>query len=242
MRTIVHSIIAAGLLLLSTSGASAQTVSAAGVDFLGIYGPPIYDGGGPPRRQPDVIPYTAAGREAVANYDSERDTPRVRDNCAPETMPRIVWTGNPIQIYEQDGQLVIHYERGNVVRTIAMDGSSPPEGEPNSHLGFSTGWWDGDVLTIETTHMLDGVISGGSLPMSSNARVVERYWREPGELDLQHDLDIHDSANYTEAFTMGREWIWAPDEQVREWTCADFGPNNEAPDIEEILRMLEGDE
>ncbi len=237
MRTIAYSIIAAGMIY--APGAAGQIASESGVDFLGIYAPPIYDGGGPPRRQPDEFPYTTAGRQAYESYDSERDNPRVRDNCAPDTMPRIIFSGNPMEMYEEDGRLVIRYERGNVVRTVHMDESAPPADEPFSYVGFSAGWWEGDVLTIQTTHMSGTVVQGGSTPMSREARVIERYWREPGELDLQHELEVHDPVNYTEPFVMGREWIWDPNEEIREWNCVDFGANDEPPDIDEVLRMLE---
>src|SRR3712207_8044652 len=42
----------------------------------------------------------------------------------------------------------------NPVRTIWMDGRShPPANALHTWEGFSTGRWDGDVLTVETTHL-----------------------------------------------------------------------------------------
>ena len=76
----------------------AQQGSESGVDFLGIYAPPIFDGGGPPRRRPDVLPLSDEGRQAVADYDPILDNPRIQDDCALESMPRLLWTGNPIEL------------------------------------------------------------------------------------------------------------------------------------------------
>ena len=232
--------VALAICLFGALPADAQQGSESGVDFLGVYAPPVFDGGGPPRRQPEVIPLSEAGRQAVADYDPVLDNPRVQDDCAPEFMPRLVWTGNPIELRQDEGDtLVIHYERGDTYRYIAMNGEPPPADRENAPLGYSVGRWDGDILVIETSHMVGEPISGGSQPLSLEARVTERYWREPGSMDLQLELEIDDPVYYTETFTMGREFIWAPEEEIREWTCVDFGDSTEPPDIDEFLRMLE---
>ena len=39
-------------------------------------------------------------------------------------------------------------------RTIWMDGRPHPPGYvPHTHMGFSTGEWHGDILTVTTTHI-----------------------------------------------------------------------------------------
>ena len=220
--------------------AHAQQGSESGVSYLGIYAPPIFDGGGPPRRRPDVLPLSDEGRQAVANYDPILDNPRIQDDCALESMPRLLWTGNPIELRQGEGDtLIIHYERGNTIRSVFMNGAAAPGDQPNSHLGYSVGRWEGDVLTIDTTHMLGLPLSGGAEPLSLEARVTERYRREPGSMDLQLELEIDDPVYYTEVFAMGREFVWAPEEEIREWVCVDFGDSTAPPDIDEMIRMLE---
>ena len=173
-------------------------------------------------------------------YVPERDNPRVLDDCVPETMPRILWTGNPIELRPgENGTLVIRYERANTVRSIAMEGRAPPVDRAPAHLGYSVGRWDGDVLTIETTHMSGGTITNGDRPLSLGARVMERYRREPGSMNLHLELEIDDPVNYTEPFTMAREFVWDPDEEIRPWVCVDLGAKDEAPDLDELTRMLE---
>ena len=225
---------------LGAERAGAQQGSESGVDFLGVYAPPIFDGGGPPLREPDVIPLSEAGREAVEAYDPVLDNPRIQDDCAPEFMPRLLWNGNPIEFRQGEGDtLIIHYERGDTFRYVVMDGEPAPPDRENTNLGYSAGRWDGDVLMIETTHMAGQPVSGSSRPLSLDARVTERYWREPGSMDLQLELEIDDPVYYTEAFTVGREFIWAPEEKIREWVCVDFGDSTAPPDIDELTRMLE---
>ena len=219
--------------------ANAQQTADSGLDIFGVYAPPIYAGGGPPRTEPDVIPFTSEGQRAADAYVPARDNPRALDDCISETMPRILWTGNPIEILEEAGGLVIRYERGNTVRSIDMAGTPPAANQPHADLGYSVGRWVGDVLTIETTHMSSGVVNDGTRPLSRGARVTERYWREPGENDLQLELEIDDPVNYTQTFKIGREFVWAPEEQVRPWVCVSLGPQDVPPDIDELARMLE---
>lgn len=220
--------------------ANAQQGSESGVDFLGIYAPPIYDGGGPPRRNPEVVPLSEAGRLALEAYDPVLDNPRLQNDCAPEFMPRLLFTGNPMELRQGEGDtLIIHYERGETVRTIEMGGASAPEDQTRTDLGYSVGRWEGDVLTIETTHMSGQPVSDGVQPLSLEARVTERYWREPGSMDLQLELEVDDPLFYTETFIVGREYIWAPEEEIQEWVCVDFGDSTQPPDIDEFLQMLE---
>ena len=219
--------------------ANAQQTAGSEVDLFGVYAPPIYDGGGPPRTEPDVIPFTVEGQRAANAYVPARDNPRVLNDCVAETMPRILWTGNPIEILEEAGGLVIRYERGNTVRSIDMAGTPPAANRLHTDLGYSVGRWVGDVLTIETTHMSGGVVSDGTRPLSPEGRVTERYWRESGENDVRLELEIDDPVNYAQTFKMGREFIWAPEEQVRPWECVSLGPKDTPPDIDELARMLE---
>ena len=67
----------------------------------------------------------------------------------------------------------------------------------------------------------------------------ERYWREPGDDVLHVEVEIDDPVYYTETFTMAREWVWSPDEQLQDWGCVDFGDKDAPPDIDELVRMLE---
>ena len=134
---------------------------------------------------------------------------------------------------------MIRFEEDDIARFISMDGAPPAEDQPHTRLGYSVGHWIGEVLSIETTHMMDGFIHRG-YPISQEARITERYWREPGENDLQMELLVDDPTNYTETFTLGWVWVWSPDEQIRPWECISLGPRgSEPPDIDELVRMLE---
>jgi hypothetical protein len=218
--------------------AGQSQTSEAPLNIFGVYGPPPFVGGGPPRIEPEVYPFTEQGRMASEAFEPADDPANTVD-CILETMPPIVFSGNPMEIIDEGEQIVMHYERFNTVRTIDMSGNPPPADRTPSELGHSVGRWEGGELIIETTHLLGGAVRNGDLPLSAEAHVTERYWREPGENDLQLRVEVRDPVNYTEPFTMGRAFIWAPDEEIRDYGCVSLGPKDTPPDLDELVRRLE---
>jgi hypothetical protein len=72
-------------------------------------------------------------------------------------------------------QYIQNYEQN---RTIWMDGRPhPPEGAAHTWMGFSTGKWEGNILTVYTTHMKEGWVRRNGLPVSDQATLVEHFIR-----------------------------------------------------------------
>lgn len=234
MRACFRSTLVAGLWVHVTASAQAPA------DFFGVYVGTIYVGV-PDVAEPDSFPFTAAGQQAFNDYDVFTEAANQTDDCAAETMPEILWSGDPMEFIDQGERIVMRFERRNTVRTIHMDGSGRPADHPHTELGYSVGRWVGDTLTIETSHMPGGVIrSNRSYPISPEARVTERYWPDPGEATLLHmELLVDDPVNYTDTLTFGREWVRSPDDEIRPWECVSLGPRDSEPDIDELARMLE---
>jgi hypothetical protein len=44
-------------------------------------------------------------------------------------------------------------------------------------MGFSTGRWDGNVLTVTTTHLKQGWLRRNNVPESDQATLYERFIR-----------------------------------------------------------------
>ncbi len=190
---------------------------------------------------PDVYPFTAEAERAFNAYDRAVADPRVGNDCAPMRMPAILWSPDPMEILQEDRRVVMRFEQDDTVRSIPLDGPPPPANQPYTELGYSVAYWAGDVLTIETTHMMGGVIVNDmGQPISRDARLTERYWREPGEKDLQVEVLVDDAVNYTEPLKLVRVWVWSPDEQILPWQCFSLDPRgSEALDVDELARMLE---
>jgi len=93
-------------------------------------------------------------------------------------------------------QYISTYEQ---TRTIWMDGRPHPSRlAPHTWMGFSTGHWDGNTLTVLTTHMKAGELRRNGLMESDEATLVEHFIRY-GDL-MTHVSIITDPLTLTEPF------------------------------------------
>jgi len=118
-------------------------------------------------------------------------------------------------------QYISTYEQ---TRTIWMDGRPHPS--PNAAhtwMGFSIGKWEGNILTVYTTHIKQGWVRRDGLPESDQATLVEHFIRH-GER-MTHVSIVTDPIYLTEPlvktqdFTLnlqeGQNWLY-PCEYVEE--------------------------
>jgi glyoxylase-like metal-dependent hydrolase (beta-lactamase superfamily II) len=91
-------------------------------------------------------------------------------------------------------------------RTIWMDGRPhPPDHAPHTFAGFSTGEWNGDVLTVKTTHIKKEFYRRSGAPSSDLTTVVEHYIRH-GNV-LSHVMIITDPVYLSEPFVNSQEFV-----------------------------------
>jgi glyoxylase-like metal-dependent hydrolase (beta-lactamase superfamily II) len=103
-------------------------------------------------------------------------------------------------------------------RTIWMDGRPhPPAWAPHTWQGFSTGKWEGDMLTITTTHLKIGWIRRNGIPRSDRATVVEHWIRH--ENYLTWVVIITDPVYLTEPFIRTTDFVADPDQQIAPYPC-----------------------
>ena len=213
--------------------------NAQGADFSGVY-VSVYVGSPDMAILPETVPFTAEGERAFSDFDPAVDDPRVGNDCAPRRMPALLWSADPVEFSHAPGSTVIRFEVLEIVRNIVMDGELPGADEPHTILGHSVGHWDGDELIVETSHMLGGVvINDRGHPISPDARLTERYWREPGESDLQVEVLVDDPVNYVEPLRLRRVWTFAPNEEIRPWNCFSLEMSDGETDVDDLARMLE---
>ncbi len=109
-------------------------------------------------------------------------------------------------------------------RTIWTDGRPhPPEAAAHTWMGFSTGKWEGNTLTVYTTHLKQGYLRRNGLPESDEATLIEHFMRH-GDY-LVHMSEVTDPVNLTEPFVRtevfhripqeGQNWLY-PCESVVE--------------------------
>jgi len=91
-------------------------------------------------------------------------------------------------------------------RTIWMDGRShPPDFMPHTWMGFSTGEWHGDVLTVRTTHIKAEYLRREGIPFSDRLTVVEHFIRH-GNL-LTHVMIATDPVYLAEPMVNTEEFV-----------------------------------
>jgi hypothetical protein len=103
-------------------------------------------------------------------------------------------------------------------QTIYMDGRPhPPPYAPHTWQGFSTGNWQGDILTVTTDHLKEGWIRRNGIPRSANA-VVTTYFLRHGDY-LTVAVLISDPAYLTEPFIRTTDFVSAPQQQLAPYPC-----------------------
>ena len=103
-------------------------------------------------------------------------------------------------------------------RTIWMDGRAhPPDYAAHTWQGFSTGVWEGDMLTVTTTHLKMGWIRRNGVPRSDKAIVTEHLIRH-GDY-LTWIVVIDDPVYLTEPFIRTTNFVWDPHQQIAPYPC-----------------------
>jgi hypothetical protein len=136
-------------------------------------------------------------------------------------------------------------------RTIWMDDRPhPPEAAAHTWMGFSTGTWEGNTLTVYTTHMKEGYLRRNGLPESDRATLIEHFMRH-GDY-LVHVSEVTDPVTLTEPFVRtqifhrmtesGQNWLY-PCEYVEEIANRPRGATphflpGENPFVDEFAKKL----
>ena len=194
--------------------------AAAQADFEGIWNPshPRFMG----QPDPSTVRLTPAGQAEFDSFSPDKD-PTLR--CLMPGIPLGLVDPYPIEIVQQEHQILILYEHFHQVRRIFMDGREAPDHWLPSYIGYSTGEWDGDTLVIRTTHMHpDNYMWTAGFPFSGdeNTYVIERWWRE-GDV-LRFTGEVHDPTYYEEPYVVNGLWNYAPDGEIWEYECIpEFG-------------------
>src|SRR5262249_52589646 len=91
-------------------------------------------------------------------------------------------------------------------RTIWMDGRPhPSEYAPHTWMGFSTGVWEGDMLTVTTTHIKQGWHRRNGLPSSDEITLTEHFIRHGDH--LTHVTIVNDPIYLTEPLVKSQDFI-----------------------------------
>jgi hypothetical protein len=182
---------------------------ASGVDFTGEWAPRFHED--EPERVPGPelgdylgIPINEAARLRATAWEASIQT-LPEWQCRPHSADYI-WRGpSPLRIWKEvdpvSRQVTAWHAEWlrSVDRQIYMDGRPHPSpNAPHTWAGFSTGRWNGDVLTIKTTHLKEGYLRRNGLPRSDRATLTE-HWMLRGDI-LTVAAIVTDPVYLTEPF------------------------------------------
>jgi glyoxylase-like metal-dependent hydrolase (beta-lactamase superfamily II) len=158
------------------------------------------------------LPINDAARLRAESWNASRLT-LTEEQCRVHVSPYIYRGPLDLRIWQEkdpDTQQVIaiknYISTWSQFRTIWMDGRPhPPDYAPHTWMGFSTGQWEGDILTVQTTHLKTGWVRRNGVVMSDHATMTEHFIRH-GDV-LTHVMILNDPAYLTEPLIKSEDFL-----------------------------------
>lgn len=183
-------------------------------------------GGGPDPGEFWGVPMNDAARMRGDANNAERDSTSLLLQCRPHPTGyqqlgpdnmRIEKEVDPI-LREQIGYRITFRETPGA-RMIWMDGRpQPSEYFAHSWEGYSTGKWEGDSLTITSTHLKESFMRRNGSPAGFRRTVVEHVSLD--EPYITWVIVVHDPDYLTEPLVRSVTYIRAPNFEVGPYPCA----------------------
>lgn len=162
-------------------------------------------------------PLTEEALASLATFDPLVDIPTL--NCAAKGMPTIMEQPYPMEIVDQGDSILMRIEEYDTLRTIHMDQTDVPAGQPHSNLGYSIGHWEGETLVVTTTRVNWPFLYSVGVPQSEAVEIVERLTPSADGSRLDLVMTITDPATFTAPVEVGKTWLALPGIQVEPYEC-----------------------
>jgi len=158
------------------------------------------------------LPINNAARLFAESWNASRVT-LPEEQCRVHVSPYIYRGPLDLRIWQEkdpETQQVIaiknYISTWSQFRTIWMDGRPhPPAWAPHTWMGFSTGKWEGEVLTVKTTHIKTGWVRRNGLLMSDRATMTEHFIRHGDH--LTHVMILSDPTYLTEPLIKTEDFV-----------------------------------
>ena len=221
-----------GLFLLGQESQAPLGPLINGTDFSGSWQPGRYQDSGLGTAAGSLvdyggIPLNEASRLYALAWTASRQTVK-QQQCMGYVPPYFWYAPGNYRIWEVRDpftqRLVAMKFYGQIAqgeRTVYMDGRArPPAYAPHTFTGFSTGKYDGNILTVTTTHLKRGWIRANGVAQSDEAKVTEHYIRHDDIITVFAVTDdpVFLSEPFTKTSIMLRQpkdpdaWLYACDD------------------------------
>jgi hypothetical protein len=178
-------------------------------------------GGGPRIGDYTGLPLNEAARRRADAWDAAINTLREHQTIF---APAAYWVrggGNMriSKIVDENTQKLVGFRiyragaGGSDWRTIWMDGRAhPPDFAAHTWTGFTTGTWNGEMLTAETTHVKAGWIQRNGVPASDRVTIAEHIVRHGDVLTIISI--VSDPVYLEEPLIRSSNWVLNPAQQL----------------------------
>lgn len=166
---------------------------------------------------PSTWPLTEKGRAAIASYDDRTMNPQIE--CMSRTAPWVMIFTGVQRIDIGDDLTSIRTEYDTVERTIDMT-STTHVGAGVDHHGHSIGWWQNDVLVVDTTHFSahrNGNARG--VPSGPRKHLVEHFELNDDGAGLTYRFELDDPEHLTAQVSGSVEMTYRPDLEFMPVEC-----------------------
>jgi hypothetical protein len=196
--------------------------SAKSTDFTGVWRIQ-FQGDVLGRNRPDdvlvnTLPVTPKGQAEVDAFDPDKNP---EWDCEPQSMPAILALPYPFEVTRPSAdRIVLRYEVNEVERIVHLDQQSHPASAKQSPLGHSIGWFEGNVLMIETSKF-SRVRWGNGPGVDSGPQktTVERYRLADDGKSLAMTFTMTDPEYLSKPVTVEHKYSLNAGYKLQEYVC-----------------------
>jgi hypothetical protein len=149
-------------------------------------------------------PLNAAGKKLYGERAAAIRTKKSvdpMDACLPAGTPRDMLSPGPFLIVQTPAKFTMIHQHRHLMRHVFLQGPLKLDDPDPWWQGHWSGYWDGDVLVIETGYFNGQEwLDGAGLPQSPDMRVTERF-RLTGPDTLEDAITISDGKYYAKPWT-----------------------------------------
>ena len=200
------------------------------IDFSGEWAP-LYHEDAPERLPgPELADYTelpinAAARLRADSWDADRISVVQEYQCRPHASDYGMRGLGNLRIWrdiDTASQKTVAFHTHMLAydneRTIYLDGRPhPPDYAMHTWQGFSTAVWEGNMLTITTTHLKENYMRRNGVPRSDQAIFTEHWMRHGNYLTIT--TVIEDPVFLTEPLVRSDNWYLDPGQHIGLFGC-----------------------
>ena len=166
-----------------------------------------------PTAQAAYNAYLASIRENGPNQEAQAQ-------CLPPGIPGVMQQPYPIEILFSPGRVTILTEAYEQARRIYTDGRPLPADPDLFYNGNSVGYWDGDVLVIDTVGLHPRTNIAPGIPHTEASRIHEHIWM-PAPDQLMIEFTITNPEVLARPYVTRVAYKLDNSFEIREYVCSE---------------------